>query len=151
IGRQTYKDSDKEDLDHSKKLKGIETLSDVAQFMINMKKTRKASKDDFLLQQHSKGSCEGSGVIPEIPNELIDILNNSSSESDDEIEDISSDDEISEADDIEKIEKVRLTKLMMTKLKKRRLLKNKQEMYMLKLTFLTYRQKSLQHHLSVPV
>ncbi|GJY77775.1 hypothetical protein Tco_1415130 [Tanacetum coccineum] len=42
---------------------------------------------------------------PEVPNELIDILNNSSLESDDEIEDISSDDQRSEADDMEKIEK----------------------------------------------
>nr|GEV24140.1 hypothetical protein [Tanacetum cinerariifolium] len=90
IGRQAYKDSDEEDLDHSKKLKGIKTLSDAAQFMVNIKKARKTSKDGFILQQHFKGS------------------------------DISSDDERSEADDMEKIEKVRLIKLMMTKLKKRR-------------------------------
>ncbi|GKC25327.1 hypothetical protein Tco_1027477, partial [Tanacetum coccineum] len=51
-----HKDSNEEDLDHSKKLKGIETLFKDAQFMINMKKARKASKDDFILQQRSKRS-----------------------------------------------------------------------------------------------
>ncbi|GJT90270.1 hypothetical protein Tco_1079115 [Tanacetum coccineum] len=56
ISKQAHKDSDEEDLDHSKKLKGIETLFKDAQFMINMKKARKASKDDFILQQRSKRS-----------------------------------------------------------------------------------------------
>ncbi|GKC59318.1 ribonuclease H-like domain-containing protein [Tanacetum coccineum] len=55
-GQSEEKDSDEENLDHSKKLKGIETLSAIAQFMIDMKKSRKASKDDFILQQRHKGS-----------------------------------------------------------------------------------------------
>nr|GEX87672.1 hypothetical protein [Tanacetum cinerariifolium] len=66
-------DSDEEDLYHSKKLKGIETLSDVAQFMINMKKTRKASKHDFIFKQRSKGSGKGSDVIPEFINDNPDV------------------------------------------------------------------------------
>ncbi|GJZ39603.1 hypothetical protein Tco_0586166 [Tanacetum coccineum] len=41
IGRQVHKDSDEENLDHSKKLKGIKTLPAAAQFMIDMKKSRK--------------------------------------------------------------------------------------------------------------
>ncbi|GKD66343.1 hypothetical protein Tco_1308451 [Tanacetum coccineum] len=76
-----------------------------------MKQVRKASKDDFILQQCPKGLGEGSGVIPEIPDEPRGSSSSSSSESDDEIEDISSDDERSEANDIEKFEKVEADKV----------------------------------------
>nr|GFC40643.1 hypothetical protein [Tanacetum cinerariifolium] len=80
-------------------------------------KARKASKDDFILQQRLRGSCEGSGVTLEDPDELThkssnegsgvtsavpgeprDSDNSSSSASEDEIEDISS----NEADDTKK-------------------------------------------------
>ncbi|GJT83878.1 hypothetical protein Tco_1058220 [Tanacetum coccineum] len=86
------------DKDHSKKLKGIETLSAIVQFMIYMKESRKASKDDFILQQRHKGSGEGFGVIPEVPDGPSGSSSSSSSESDDEVEDISSDKERTEAD-----------------------------------------------------
>ncbi|GJT19472.1 hypothetical protein Tco_0878178 [Tanacetum coccineum] len=54
--------------------------------------TTKASKLDYRIQQHSKGSSEGSSIIPKVPNEPKDIsgsLRSSLSASDDEIEDIS--------------------------------------------------------------
>ncbi|GJU91225.1 hypothetical protein Tco_1303648 [Tanacetum coccineum] len=59
--------------------------------------TTKASKLDYRIQQHSKGSSEGSSIIPKVPNEPKDIsgsLRSSLSASDDEIKDISGDDEI---------------------------------------------------------
>ncbi|GKD66482.1 hypothetical protein Tco_1308590 [Tanacetum coccineum] len=59
-----------EGVDHLKKLKGLETLSEAAQFKLNMKKARKASRRDFFIQQRPRGSGEGSGVTPEVPNEL---------------------------------------------------------------------------------
>ncbi|GKA17362.1 hypothetical protein Tco_0697199 [Tanacetum coccineum] len=40
-----------ESLDHSSKLKGIEILSVAAQFKLDMKKARKANKDDIITQQ----------------------------------------------------------------------------------------------------
>ncbi|GKA98004.1 hypothetical protein Tco_0825898 [Tanacetum coccineum] len=98
IGRHAHKDSDEHDLDHSKKLKGIETLYEAAQFMINMKKLRKASKDDFILQQRSKGSCKGSGVILEVPDESSDRFDSSSSESEDQERFLTTDDDKSDTD-----------------------------------------------------
>ncbi|GJW76913.1 hypothetical protein Tco_0138595 [Tanacetum coccineum] len=98
IGKHAYKDSDEHDLDHSKKLKGIETLYEAAQFMINMKKLRKASKDDFILQQRSKGSCKGSGVILEVPDDSSDRFDRSSSESEDQERFLTTDDDKSDTD-----------------------------------------------------
>ncbi|GJW99648.1 hypothetical protein Tco_0183562 [Tanacetum coccineum] len=49
-------------VDHSKKLKGLETLSTAAQLKLDMKKAQKANKDEFFIQQHSKGSSEGYSV-----------------------------------------------------------------------------------------
>ncbi|GJR38625.1 hypothetical protein Tco_1214309 [Tanacetum coccineum] len=85
-----------EALDHSKKLKGIETLSEDAQCISNMKKTSKDSKLDYRIQQQSKGSSEGLGIIPEVLDEPKDYSVSSSSSlsgSDDEVEDVSNDDE----------------------------------------------------------
>ncbi|GJR70021.1 retrovirus-related pol polyprotein from transposon TNT 1-94 [Tanacetum coccineum] len=112
-------ESDEEEVDHSMKLKGIEMLSDAAQFKLDLKKKRKDSKDDFILKQHLKGSGEGSGVALEVldglshkgPNKgsgvtlaVLDELSGSSSSSSSEskIEDISSDDESYGADNKEK-------------------------------------------------
>ncbi|GJS00560.1 hypothetical protein Tco_0317068 [Tanacetum coccineum] len=80
IGREAYKDSDEEDLDYSKKLKGVETMSDTAQFLLEMKQAKKAK----------------------VPDGLVGSSSSSSLESDDKIEDILSDDEKSKADDTEK-------------------------------------------------
>ncbi|GJX11793.1 hypothetical protein Tco_0201652 [Tanacetum coccineum] len=52
------------------KLKGLETLSEAVQFKLNMKKARKASRHEFFKQQCPRGSGEGSGITPEVPDEL---------------------------------------------------------------------------------
>ncbi|GKA73474.1 hypothetical protein Tco_0779776, partial [Tanacetum coccineum] len=70
IGRQVQRDSTKVNLDQSSKLKGLETLSEAAQFKLDMKKAIKASKDDFIFQQRPRGSSEGSGVTLEVPGGL---------------------------------------------------------------------------------
>ncbi|GJU03444.1 hypothetical protein Tco_1113782 [Tanacetum coccineum] len=77
--------------------KGIETLSKAAQYIYDMKTASKASKLDYKIQQQSKGSSEGSGIILEVPNEPNNISGSSSSSLfgfDDEIEDVSSDDKV---------------------------------------------------------
>ncbi|GJW77395.1 hypothetical protein Tco_0139077 [Tanacetum coccineum] len=55
---------------------------------------RRRSKLGYIIQQHSTGSSEGSGIIPEVPNEPKDNFGSSSnslSGSDDEVQDVSSD------------------------------------------------------------
>ncbi|GJZ68888.1 hypothetical protein Tco_0632438 [Tanacetum coccineum] len=57
---------------------------------------RRRSMLDYRIQKLSKGSSEGSGIIPEVPDELKDNSGNSSSllsGSDDEVRDVSSDEE----------------------------------------------------------
>ncbi|GJS50313.1 hypothetical protein Tco_0600434 [Tanacetum coccineum] len=57
---------------------------------------RRRSKIDYRIQQHSKGSSEGSGTILEVldePKENSGSSSNSISGSDDEVQDISSDEE----------------------------------------------------------
>ncbi|GKG43191.1 hypothetical protein Tco_0479875, partial [Tanacetum coccineum] len=101
IGRGVHKELDEGTLDHLKKMKGIETLSNDAQFMLDMKKARGASKDDFILQQHPKGPDEGSGMIPEAPDVPSGSSGSSSSKSKDEEGFVSIDDEATQekADD----------------------------------------------------
>ncbi|GJV22722.1 putative reverse transcriptase domain-containing protein [Tanacetum coccineum] len=56
IGRGVNMETDEESLDHSTmKLKGVKNVSSTAQFLIDMKKVSKASKDDFIIQQRPKG------------------------------------------------------------------------------------------------
>ncbi|GKC68353.1 hypothetical protein Tco_1100951, partial [Tanacetum coccineum] len=86
---------DSEETDEDE-LKGIETLSSSAQYLVDMKTATKASKDDFILQQRSKGLCEGSGVILEVPDGLSDRSDSSSSKSEDEEGFLSTDDEASQ-------------------------------------------------------
>ncbi|GJU60340.1 hypothetical protein Tco_1238106 [Tanacetum coccineum] len=114
IGSEAYQRTanEEERVDHSKKLKGLETLSIAAQLKLDMKKAQKASKDDFFIQQHSKGLGEGSSVTPEVPNvhilkctnkgagrtlevldEPSDASSSSSFDSEIAVEDISSDEE----------------------------------------------------------
>nr|GEZ67967.1 hypothetical protein [Tanacetum cinerariifolium] len=62
--------NEEERVDHSKKLKGLETLSEAAQLKLDMKKTHKASKDDFFIQQHFKGLGEISVVTLEFKSDL---------------------------------------------------------------------------------
>ncbi|GJZ87346.1 hypothetical protein Tco_0658956 [Tanacetum coccineum] len=53
-------ETDDEEEGHLNKLKGVETLSSAAQFLVDMKTATKASKDDFILKQRPKGPGEGS-------------------------------------------------------------------------------------------
>ncbi|GJW77174.1 hypothetical protein Tco_0138856 [Tanacetum coccineum] len=110
IHQSTWIKSKEEGVDHLKKLKGLETLSEAAQFQLNIKRARKASRHDFFIQQHPRGSGEGSSITLEVPDELVfktsnkgagvtlEVLNepsdhfsSSSSESEFAAEDISSD------------------------------------------------------------
>ncbi|GJR27978.1 hypothetical protein Tco_1104210 [Tanacetum coccineum] len=103
---------EEERVDYSKKLKGLETLYAAAQFKLDMTKAKKAKKNDFFIQQCSKGSGKGSGVTPEVPDvhtvkcinegagmtlqvldEPSDASSSSSSDSDIALEDICSDDD----------------------------------------------------------
>ncbi|GJV91322.1 hypothetical protein Tco_1539135 [Tanacetum coccineum] len=70
-------------------LKGLETLSKVAQFQLNMIRARKASRHDFFIQQRQRGL---------VPDEPSDYSSSSSSASEFGVEEISSD----EAEVIEK-------------------------------------------------
>ncbi|GKC11928.1 hypothetical protein Tco_1008710, partial [Tanacetum coccineum] len=60
--------------------------------------------EDFILKERPKGVGEGFGMAREVPDGPSGSFSSLSSESDDEIEDISSDDERSEADDTEKVD-----------------------------------------------
>ncbi|GJR22471.1 hypothetical protein Tco_0970998 [Tanacetum coccineum] len=62
LGR-VRRESNEGTLDHSKKLKGVETISDVARYLIDMKTVTKESKNDYILQRRPKGQGEGFGVI----------------------------------------------------------------------------------------
>ncbi|GJY55032.1 hypothetical protein Tco_0446696, partial [Tanacetum coccineum] len=120
IDGEAQRESDEEEVDHLMKLKGIEMLSTVAQFKLDLKKARKASKDDFILQEGPKSSGEGSDMAPEVldglslkgPNEGSGVIStipdepsscSSSSRSESEIKDISSNDESDGAEDNEKV------------------------------------------------
>nr|GFC40902.1 hypothetical protein [Tanacetum cinerariifolium] len=83
-------------LDHSKKLKGIKTLSSAAQYLVDMKTPTKISKDDFILQQCSKGIGEGCCVIPEVPDWPSDRSDSLSLESNNKEGFLSTDDEASQ-------------------------------------------------------
>ncbi|GJS14075.1 hypothetical protein Tco_0408547 [Tanacetum coccineum] len=50
IGGDARIESEEEGVDYSQKLKGLETISEAAQFKLNMKKARKANRHDFFIQ-----------------------------------------------------------------------------------------------------
>nr|GEY46559.1 retrovirus-related Pol polyprotein from transposon TNT 1-94 [Tanacetum cinerariifolium] len=61
-----------------------------------MEASKRRSMLDYRIQKLSKGSSEGSGIIPEVPGELKDNFGSSSSSLsgfDDEVQDVSSDEE----------------------------------------------------------
>ncbi|GKF22446.1 hypothetical protein Tco_0074768 [Tanacetum coccineum] len=93
-------------------LKGVERMSETAEFLLQLKKEKKLRKRDFILQQQPKGSSEGSGVTLAVldglsqkgpnkgsgvtlavSNKPEDSSSSSSSDSYDEIEYISSEDD----------------------------------------------------------
>ncbi|GJV45013.1 hypothetical protein Tco_1429549 [Tanacetum coccineum] len=92
IVSEAYKESKikEERVDHSKKLKGLETLSEAAQLKLDLKKAWKASKDEFYIQQRSKGSSEGSGITLEVPDELVHKSSNEGARVNPEVPDESS-------------------------------------------------------------
>nr|GEW26824.1 hypothetical protein [Tanacetum cinerariifolium] len=96
IGGEAYRESDEKGVDHSKKLKGIEMLSEAAQFNSSEGSGVAPEVPDGLSH---KGTKEGSGVTSAVPDKLSDNSSISSSDSEDEIKDILTD----EADDIEKV------------------------------------------------
>ncbi|GJX72236.1 hypothetical protein Tco_0309407 [Tanacetum coccineum] len=52
----------KELWNHSKKLKGVESMSETVEYLLEIKQAKKASKQDFILKQHPKGLGEGSDI-----------------------------------------------------------------------------------------
>ncbi|GJU71019.1 hypothetical protein Tco_1262424 [Tanacetum coccineum] len=99
-----HQEIDEEALDHSKNLKGVKRMFETAEYLLEMKQARKSRKEDFILKERPKSLGEGSGMAREVPDGPSGSFSSSSSESDDEIKDISSDDERSEADDMEKVD-----------------------------------------------
>ncbi|GJU18183.1 hypothetical protein Tco_1146149 [Tanacetum coccineum] len=67
--RDTPKVSMKKTSDQSQKLKGIEMLSDVAQLAVDTHKAIKASRRAYRIQQQTRGSSEGAGITPKVPDE----------------------------------------------------------------------------------
>ncbi|GJY74060.1 reverse transcriptase domain-containing protein [Tanacetum coccineum] len=95
IGGEGHRESDEEEFDQLKKLKGLETLSKAIQFKVTSEVT-----DELTL----KSSNKGAGVILEVPDEPSDYSNSSSFDSEFAVKDILSDeDEVTEkADDVKK-------------------------------------------------
>nr|GEV45100.1 hypothetical protein [Tanacetum cinerariifolium] len=78
-------ETDKETLDHLiMKLKGVKNVSSTAKFLIDMKKARKSSKDDFIIQQRPKCPVEGAIIVLNTPDEPSDSSSSSHLGSDDE-------------------------------------------------------------------
>ncbi|GJT29135.1 hypothetical protein Tco_0909410 [Tanacetum coccineum] len=154
ISSGVHQETDEEALDHSKQLKGVKIMSETAEYLLKMKQARKSSKQDFILKQCPKGPGEGSGMAPEVHDGLSGSSSSSSSKYKDAIEDISSDDKRSQADDTEKLMK---TKLKIKKTgEKNNLWMNKRELinlkrYKLKLVYLSHKLRNLLNNFSVPV
>ncbi|GJY44673.1 hypothetical protein Tco_0589284 [Tanacetum coccineum] len=65
--RDTLRVSKKKPLDSSRKLKGIKLLSDAAQLEIDTQKAIKARKHESKRQPQTRGSSEGAGITPKVP------------------------------------------------------------------------------------
>ncbi|GKF67447.1 hypothetical protein Tco_0197126 [Tanacetum coccineum] len=88
---EVNKETDEGTLDHpAVKLKGVEYVSSAAQFLLDM---NKASRNEYILQPHPKGSGEGSSMIPDIPDDQGDSSSSSHSGSDNEEGFLQTDDE----------------------------------------------------------
>ncbi|GJV60728.1 hypothetical protein Tco_1466828 [Tanacetum coccineum] len=91
---EVNKETNEGTLDHpAMKLKGVEYVSSAAQFLLDMKKASKASRNEYILQPHLKGSGEGSSMIPDIPDDQGDSSSSSHSGSDNEEGFLQTDDE----------------------------------------------------------
>nr|GEX84383.1 retrovirus-related Pol polyprotein from transposon TNT 1-94 [Tanacetum cinerariifolium] len=62
----------------------VANVPSAAQYLIDLTKASKASRNKYILQQRPKGLGDGSSVIPETPNDQSDSSVNSHSGSDDE-------------------------------------------------------------------
>nr|GEU87334.1 hypothetical protein [Tanacetum cinerariifolium] len=121
IGGEDHRELNEEALYHSKKPKEVERMSETAKFFLQLRQAKKVSKQEFILQQRPRGLGEGSGVTLEVsnglhqkslnegsgvtlaaPDEPSSCLSSSNSDSDDAVEDISSDDENDRAIEKEK-------------------------------------------------
>ncbi|GKC97257.1 hypothetical protein Tco_1167532, partial [Tanacetum coccineum] len=74
IIQDTLQVTKKKSIDQTQKLKGIELLSDAAQFEIDTQKAIKANKRESRCQHQSGGSNsdKGAGTSPEVPDEIDD-------------------------------------------------------------------------------
>ncbi|GJU67902.1 hypothetical protein Tco_1254161 [Tanacetum coccineum] len=88
IGRKVHQESDKEALDHSKKLKGVERIGSNEGSGVTL---------EVLDGLNQKGSNKGSGVNLAVLDEPSGSSSSSNSDSDDEVEDISSEDDDKES------------------------------------------------------
>ncbi|GKC83389.1 hypothetical protein Tco_1139106 [Tanacetum coccineum] len=76
--RDTSSVSKKKSPDQSQKLKGIQTMTAKEQVAVDTKQALKASKKLSRSQPHARGSSEGIGVSPGVPDESTIILTTSS-------------------------------------------------------------------------
>ncbi|GKE12485.1 hypothetical protein Tco_1416036, partial [Tanacetum coccineum] len=85
IGREVNKETDEgTPVYTTMKLKGVKNVSCTIQFLLDMKKASKESKNKYILQQCPKGPGEGSSVVPDTPDDQSDSFGSSHSGSDDE-------------------------------------------------------------------
>ncbi|GJV55731.1 hypothetical protein Tco_1456736 [Tanacetum coccineum] len=70
IGEEVNIETDEGTHEHSTtKLKGFENVSNTTQFLLDMKKASKASRNEYTLQQRPEGPGEGSSVVLETPDD----------------------------------------------------------------------------------
>ncbi|GJU85475.1 retrovirus-related pol polyprotein from transposon TNT 1-94 [Tanacetum coccineum] len=67
--RDTPNVSIKKTLDQSQKLKRMEMLSDASELPIDIHKVIKSNRRVYRIQQQTRGSSEGVGITPEVPDE----------------------------------------------------------------------------------
>nr|GFA09361.1 hypothetical protein [Tanacetum cinerariifolium] len=73
IGRKANIETDEGTHDHSKmKLKGVSNVPSDAQFLLDIKKARQASRNEYILQLLPKGPGEGSIVVLDTPDDQSD-------------------------------------------------------------------------------
>ncbi|GJW85799.1 hypothetical protein Tco_0158944 [Tanacetum coccineum] len=108
IGRDQALEVDKEAVERQKKMKmkGI-AIDVVAQELLKLKKGTTKSKEDYTLQHIPKGSSEGSGSKPEVPDKPKGKTTGLSKGADEEEVILSSDDERTESErEVEESDKV---------------------------------------------
>ncbi|GJW86936.1 hypothetical protein Tco_0162276 [Tanacetum coccineum] len=130
IGREVNKETDERTLDYPiMKLKDVANVPNAVQFLLDLKKGSKASRNKYILKQLPKGPGEGSSLVPETPDEQSDSSDSSHVRSDDEEGFVTIDDEeTKETSDNERTGTDGLRKQEMNKLKRFKLLYLSQRM-----------------------